>query len=263
MKKIIALVKVMFVPAATFMHYSIYLVGLGPIKLMGKPWETWRSLCMKRWAAAVARTLSMEIRIEGEPPKPPFFLVSNHLSYIDIVVLSYSLETTFVSKSEVKTWPFLGIMARTLGILFVDRRRKRDLPRVNKLISSQLNERQGVVLFPEGTTSPGKELLPFRPSLLQHPAAEEVEVSFAAIHYETGEGGLPAHESVAWWGDKPMHTHLFRMALNDQITATIRFGGRTLKSNDRKELAAGLQKEMNRIFTPLTEHKVDEYEPGF
>lgn len=263
MKTIIAFLKVLFVPAATIAHFSIYAIGLIPIRLLGRPWETWRSRNMKRWAEAVARTLSMEIKIVGTPPKPPFFLVSNHLSYIDIVVLSYALETTFVSKSEVKSWPVMGIMARMLGILFVDRRRKRDLPEVNNQISSQLNNRQGVVLFPEGTTSPGKELLRFRPSLLQHPAVEEIDVSYAAIHYTTGNEASPAHQSVAWWGDKPLHTHLYGMALNDNITATIRFGEKKIKSNDRKDLAAQLQEEVGQIFVPLTDSHVDEYEPAF
>lgn len=216
---------------------------------------------MRIWGKATLWLFSMNVTIEGEPPKPPFLIVSNHLSYIDIPIYSAFLDTTFVAKAEIRNWPFIGFMAKTLGIIFIDRRKKSDVKRVNQKISDNLNEFQGVVLFPEGTTSPGMEVMRFRPSLLEHAAASGLSVSFASLRFQTSEPDEPAYRSVCWWGEISMARHLLLMGKNRQVDVTIRFGDHKVFNNDRKMLANQLHKKVSEIFVPVINEMDEEFKP--
>jgi 1-acyl-sn-glycerol-3-phosphate acyltransferase len=99
----------------------------------------------------------------------------------------------------VARWPVVGSLCKVVDTLFVDRRRKADLPRVLEH-ARRARPRPGHRLLPEGTTSKGDALLPFRASLLDLPASLGLPVWAAAIGYQTGPGDPPAHEAVCWWG---------------------------------------------------------------
>lgn len=216
---------------------------------------------MMLWGKASMFILSMEVNVHGIPPEPPFFIVTNHLSYLDIPAYSAVLKTTFVSKSEIKHWPLVGFMARSLGIIFINRKVKSDVHRVNNEISNGVNQKQGVLLFPEGTTSPGTEVLRFRPSLLEHAAKDNLPVHYAAIRYETGSSDEPAYKSVCWWGDMPLGSHLLKMGSNRKIYVDITFGDEIIKSDDRKVLAGKLEESVNKIFKPVVQQMDESFEP--
>ncbi len=74
----------------------------------------------------------MNLELVGTPPKPPFFLVSNHLSYVDIPVLRLAANGIFVAKSEIKDWFLAGAMIRNMGNIFIDRKNRRDIPRAGR-----------------------------------------------------------------------------------------------------------------------------------
>jgi len=207
----------------------------------------WRNICLNLWGKSVCKILSIRVEIVGEVPEPPFFLVSNHLSYVDIMIYFNTLKTTFVSKAEVKNWPIIGFMAKTLGIIFIDRRRKSDVARVNRSVADQITEYKGVVLFPEGTTSSGESLLPFKPSILEHPAKSKMPVHYAYITYETGPKDKDAEQTVCWWNDEPFGSHFFNFAANRSTVAKIHFGDETLQRDDRKELAAELYQKVETL----------------
>lgn len=238
----------------------IYLFLLYPVKLFGITWEVWRSRCMKLWGRGVTNIFSMELIIKGPPPKPPFFIVSNHLSYLDIPIYAAVIDTTFVSKSEIRHWPFIGWMAHMLGIIFINRKLKSDVKRVNNEITEAV-ENQGVLLFPEATTSPGTEILRFRSSLLEHAAEDNLAVSVAALRYETDENDIDAYKSVCWWGDTPLHKHLLTLGCTSQIKVEIRFSEQTVRDKNRKQLASKLEQKMNEMFVPVARTVVDEYKP--
>jgi lyso-ornithine lipid O-acyltransferase len=252
MKLLRAPLKIFGIVAYTLFCYTIYFIFYLPIKLMGISTIPWKNRLLKFWSAGIALILNLKIRVEGEPPKPPFYLVSNHVSYVDIILLYGILDGTFVAKKEVRSWPFLGFMAQTLGVIFVDRNRKRDVTRVNKEQSSSLKEQHGIILFPEGGTSDGSSILPLRSPLLEVPAKDGIPIHYATIHYETGLNDIPAGESVCWHGDAPLHKHAFLMAGNRKILCTVRFGEKPVQDRDRKELAAKLEERMKNQFEPIS-----------
>ena len=254
MKSIRATIKVILIILYTFTTFGIYLVGYVILKLLRIRNESWRNLFMRVWSIGNARILNLKIETIGKPPEPPFFLVSNHLSYLDIIPLFINLKCTFVAKKEVRSWPVLGFMVMATGVIFVDRLRKRDVTRVNKILSRSMNKHQGVIVFAEGTTSGGHEVLPFRPPLLEYPAAAEVPVYYASIRYETDQerGDLPAEESVCFYGAREaLHNHVYKLAGNHQIACTIQFGKEPVKEADRKVLAKKLHKGVDSIFVPM------------
>jgi len=260
MKSFIAILKVLGVVSATLIIYSVYIIGYGCLRIFRKPAHAWLNSILKFWGKTSAKILSIKIRIKGTPPEPPFFLVSNHLSYVDIIVLFGTLETTFVAKSEIADWPVLGTIAKSIGIVFIDRRNKMDISRVNAEISSKVSDHRGLTLFPEGTTSPGAKILRFRPSLLQYPAQSKQGVHYCALHYDLPESKNSAHEVVCWWGGASLFTHLLNLAKEKYIIATITFGSNELHDKDRKILAKNLHEKVEGLFTPMCEEGETTYE---
>ncbi|GAB5408838.1 MAG: hypothetical protein BalsKO_12030 [Balneolaceae bacterium] len=250
MRNLIAVGKIILFILTTFYHYSILLFG-NVLSLFGGNKIKWAAERRKLWGNSVAKVLGMKVRVKGSPPKAPFFLVSNHLSYVDVWVLYSQLNCTFIAKSEVKSWPIVGFVLATSGVLFVDRSKRTDVKRVNDEISKNLSEDQGIVLFPEGTTSAGHEILPFKSSLFQFPASEKLPVSSASIHYETSGDERPAYQSICWWDDTPFFKHLFYLFVMKEFTATVTFNEEKIVSSNRKELASSSQKFLERTFEPV------------
>lgn len=261
MKSIYALFKVFGLVLATLTIYSVYIIGYGCLKLVGKPTKSWLNRILRYWGKTCARFLSISVKTLGEKPNPPFFLVSNHLSYVDIIVLFKELDTTFVAKSEVADWPVLGFIAKSIGIVFIERKNRMDISRVNREISDKVSSDRGLTLFPEGTTSPGAEILRLKPSLLEYPAKSKLGAHYCCLHYSIDSGKQSSHEIVSWWGDAPMHTHLFRLAKEKSITAEITFGQNTLHDSDRKRLAKKLHRKMSDQFKPMCQIGDTSYEP--
>lgn len=261
MKSLYALFKVFAVILSTLTIYSVYIVGYGCLRLIGKSTQSWLNRILRFWGKTCAWFLSISVETSGEKPDPPFFLVSNHLSYVDIIVLFKELNTTFVAKSEVADWPVLGFIAKSIGIVFIDRKNRMDISRVNREISAKVSSDRGLTLFPEGTTSPGAKILRLRPSLLEYPAKSELGAHYCCLHYSIDSGKQLAHEIVSWWGDTPLHTHLFRLAKETSITAEITFGQNILHDSDRKRLAEKLHQKMSDQFKPMCQIGDTSYEP--
>ncbi len=238
-----------FLIATLFVYTLIMLCFFGAI--LGINYEKIRGYLLRFWGKICCKIIGIELQVINVPPKPPFLLVSNHLSYIDVFVLFSQLRCLFVAKSDVKSWPLMGFIIRTCGILFIDRNRKRDVTRVNELISKNINQNQGIILFPEGTTSPGMDILPFRTSLLQYPAEKNFPVSYVSISYETSDEEIPAYQSVCWWDETPFFVHFFELLKMKEIHAKLNFGKETITENDRKVLAEKLQQVVKEEFVPV------------
>jgi 1-acyl-sn-glycerol-3-phosphate acyltransferase len=223
------------------------LLTLGLPRCRGR----WRRLCTRYWARSLLTVMSGRVESHGPAPEPPFFLVTNHLSYIDVLVLASQVDGVFIAKSEAATWPLIGAMCRSVGTLFVDRRVHRDLPRVIAAIDRTLANGQGVVLFPEGTSTGGAEVARFHPSLLEVAARAAYPVSYASLGYTTPQGATPAHLAVCWWGDMELPGHLWNLLAEPGFHATIAFGDERIQDEDRKRLAAQLWRAVDGLFTPV------------
>ena len=154
----------------------------------------------------------------------------------------------FVSKADVRRWPLFGWFAAIAGTVFVERERRTHVGEVNREIESALADGMLVVVFPEGTSSDGATVLPFRTSLLEPAARGGHEISVGWIHYDLDDGD--AGNEVCYWGDHTFFPHLLNLMGKRRIRATLRFGKFHRTSDDRKELAKQLHAavlELKRI----------------
>jgi len=203
------------------------------------PKTRYQSLCrgMSRWGYGLAWIFGMKIRMDGTPPQAPFFLVTNHISYTDILLLCATSPAWFISKAEVAKWPGIGALTRCGNTLFLDRETRRDVHRMNQVIAKLVLDGGGVEFYPEGTTSDGTGILPFKPSLLQPAIEHQLPVHVAAIAYETAPGEAPPEQLVAWTGDESFGPHARRLLAAKGFTAHVKFSGQTYTAPNRKELA--------------------------
>jgi 1-acyl-sn-glycerol-3-phosphate acyltransferase len=200
----------------------------------------WRRYIKRNWCAAVCRSMAVHIEVAGEPPRQASLLVSNHLSYLDIPVLGSLYDAVFVSKAEVAGWPAIGHLASRAGTLYVDRARKRELPEVNEGIRTALARGDGVILFPEGTSTGGERVLPFRPALLSPATDLGLAVHGVRLAYCSGPGDPPASECVCWWGEMPFFGHATRLMTLSGVHVRVSFAAEAASAADRKELAERL-----------------------
>jgi len=231
--------------------YSLWLIGW-PLAALSGANEPWRAWIFHTWAKCVMVLLSVRVEVVGKPPIAPFLLVSNHLGYVDIMLLASVARCAFVSKAEIASWPVIGLLARSMGTVFLDRTRKRDVPRVVREIRRRYDRGQGVVFFPEGTSTPGSEVAPFRSSLLEPAAQAGLPVSHATLRYETSAGDPPAHLSVSWWGDMEFAPHFLELLTLARIEARVVFGEESIRESDRKRLAEELHRRVASRFIPMT-----------
>jgi 1-acyl-sn-glycerol-3-phosphate acyltransferase len=218
---------------ATLMLFAIYLGGRAMLFPSKRLRLRFRNFMVRRWAATLSRFFGMHAVVDGPRPTGAFLLVTNHVSYLDILLLSSVVDVAFIAKSEVRRWPLLGTLAASVGTIFIERDRPRDSLRVTTVMEKALAAGHGVALFPEGTSSDGKSVLPFKPSLLELAARNSLPVHHAAIRYSNDE--------AAWYGDTEFGSHLWQFRQIRSTVARLRFG-HAIQSNDRKELAVSLHR---------------------
>ena len=247
MKYIRAAVKMFLFIGSTFGLYAIWLIGwvFIPNKLF------WRQIIFQTWSKAFAKIANMKIEIIGEIPRPPFFLVTNHLSYTDIPAIRAVVDGVFVAKGDIEKWFLGGRIVRDMGTVFIDRNNRRDIPRAGEEILERLENGEGVIIFPEGTSTNGAEVLPFNSSFLEFAARTDFPVSYASISYRTPTGSPKASDVVCWWEDISFIEHLWRLFQIREFTAIINFGEETLQNPNRKELAKELRKKVSEKFIPV------------
>jgi 1-acyl-sn-glycerol-3-phosphate acyltransferase len=237
--------------AVTAVLYPPLVIGLVVLLPAPKLRLKLRRAIVHRWHKAVCAALAVRVRVEGELPPPGSFLVCNHLSYLDINVIGSVIRTVFVSKAEVADWPGIGMLASSAGTIYVERRRKRQLADVNVSIEQGLARGDGVVVFPEGTSTKGDVVLPFRPSLLAPAADAGLEVRAASLSYRTAPGDPPASLAVCWWGDMPFAPHVRALLQLRRIEATLEFAPDSARDADRKALSEKLWALVKSRFRPV------------
>lgn len=146
-----------------------------------------------RWAARLLRVLGVSATVRGERlSAAPVLLVANHVSWLDILVVhAVCPQARFVSKASVRRWPLIGRLTEAAGTLFIERESKRDALRVVHHMAEALREGDTLAVFPEGTTSDGRAVLPFHGNLLQAAIATATPVQPLMLRY-ADEAGAPS-----------------------------------------------------------------------
>lgn len=206
----------------------------------------------RAWGRGMTALLGVRVRSHGPLPTAPVFVVtSNHLSYLDILVLGGAYPSLFVAKRSIRTWPLFGWVARGAGTLFVDRDRAADVLRAGKAMTERLESGLPLTLFPEGRSTPGREVLPFMPSLLEPAARLGVPCHAVSLRYETPGIASPPSTTVCWYDGADFVEHYLRLMALPRIEAEIRFAPEAVVLADRKRLAVRLRDEVAQGFIPV------------
>jgi 1-acyl-sn-glycerol-3-phosphate acyltransferase len=206
--------------------------------------RVWRALWLQTACRRALRVLNVELQAAGPIPARGL-LVSNHLSYLDILVLSALTPSVFVAKREVRTWPVFGWFARLSGTLFADRQRHMQVGPLNRELRNALEVGVLMVLFPEGTSSDGRTVLPFKSALLEPATNSGHALSASLIEYHLDDGDIG--QELCYWNDMTFLPHLINLLSKRWIKASVRFSEVRQGSLHRKELARYLHSEVLRL----------------
>ncbi|MBX7173136.1 MAG: 1-acyl-sn-glycerol-3-phosphate acyltransferase [Pyrinomonadaceae bacterium] len=247
MKNIRAAIRFISFLGATFGLYGIWWIGdfVIPNKIY------WRQIIFRNWARYFVKISRMKVEVIGTPPHSPFFLVCNHLSYMDIPTIRAVVEGIYVAKGEIESWFAAGKIVRDMGNIYINRQCKRDIPRAGLDVLNALERGEGVIIFPEGTSTKGEEVLPFKSSFLEFAASTDLPVHYASISYQTPLDEPPPSYSVCWWDDTTFIEHLWRFFQLKEVTAIINFGEEPIVGDDRKKLAKDLWEAVSEKFIPV------------
>jgi 1-acyl-sn-glycerol-3-phosphate acyltransferase len=224
----------------------------------------WRNRLPRLWHRIALKFMGIKVIMHGALAKErPLLIVSNHSSWLDILVLASVADVTFVAKAEVRDWPVFGLLARLQRSVFIVREQKRRSQDQANEIAERMNAGEVVVLFPEGTTSDGNRLFTTKSTLFaaatsavsQSPTGR-VQVQPVAIAY-TRIHGMPMghyHRPVAAWpGDVELLPHLKEVLETGALDAEINFGPaiEVTPATNRKQLALTAEDEIRRLLEEI------------
>ena len=218
------------------------LLSVGRDRASRVAWMQWMS---RRFL----RLLGCRVQVSGEIPRAGL-VVANHLGYVDILVLGSVCPCVFVAKSDVERWPVFGLLAQMAGTVFVKRKVPLDSRRQVGILADVLREGHPLVLFPEGTSSGGAEVLPFRSSLLEAASASGSETVAAALHYRVPAPAL-VERDIAFWADMKLPQHLWNLLGIASFEAVVAFGALRVPEPNRKAECLSLQREVESILASV------------
>ncbi len=208
-----------------------------------------RAAWQQRQAARMLAALDIKVHVTGRLPSEGL-VVCNHLSYLDILAIAAQGSMVFVSKSDVRKWPAIGGLLECAGTILAERGRPLSASHTTGQIRRVLDAGVPVLLFPEGTSSDGAEVLPFKPTLLQAALDAGAPITPAAIRYVV-DGGDAARD-VCYWGDATFFPHLVRLVRLRKITAHLTFGEADELPADRKAAARSLHAAVSDLMERTT-----------
>jgi len=208
-----------------------------------------RQIHIQWWATKMLRTMGIALRIEGAPHPGGTLLVANHISWLDIMAVhAVCPQARFVSKADVRSWPLLSRLVDAAGTLYLERERKRDALRVVHVMAQALTAGEIVAVFPEGTTSDGRTLLPFHANLLQAAIATGTTVQPVALRFSDAHD--PVSRAVEFVGDTTLLQSLWRVAGGDGVVVCVQLlAPQPSSGTDRRELAAQLRGRIEMALT--------------
>ena len=193
---------------------------------------------------------------------PQCLVVANHCSYLDILVLGSLYPCCFVAKREISGWPLIGPLARSVGTIFVDQSRPRDVLRVGEEMRTALESGLSVVLFAEGRAHRGREVLPFHPALFAGAARKSIPCLPVALHYASPGVRWGTAWTVCWWGGMDLPRHFWRLAgMPGGVRVTVRPARGPVVDGDRRHLAKAVRSALQARFEPMSQGPVPPDNP--
>jgi 1-acyl-sn-glycerol-3-phosphate acyltransferase len=212
---------------------------------------------IQAWCRRILAALGLTIHITGTLPRSGA-VVSNHLSYLDILLFSAIHPFIMVAKREVRSWPLLGWLTAQAGTVYVERGGPPSTyPAVNRAMAQAYRTGLPVLFFPEGTTTNGSEVLPFRRGLFHSVLNNRVPLRTATLRYALDEayaadnGNATVADHVCWWGEAYLGPHLFRCLGLRGLRAEIHFEDTPIAGSDRFALSENARAAITARYTTL------------
>jgi 1-acyl-sn-glycerol-3-phosphate acyltransferase len=218
---------------------------------------------LKAWSAHLLGILNIRTRIYGQPPLHGgggALIVANHVSWLDIFVLNAVHPSVFIAKSEVRGWPLVGWLCRRSGTIFIERAMRQDTASVMRRVSAMLEKGGCVGLFPEGTTTDGKQVGHFHSALIQ-PAIDAGAILYpAALCYRDGAGG--ASSATAFTGNTTLAQSVFRILKCKRHNVWVAFTPALATVNENRRALARAAQDAITLELKNTLSRVQECEAG-
>jgi len=232
----------------TVITLAIFLPGRYLRPVAGR-WVTFHFFAAKVWSLMGLRLIGVRRKITGDPAIAGA-LVANHSSWADILALRSIRLIYFVSKADVAAWPGVGFIARVTGTVFIERKRT-EAKRQEQMLRERIAADQLLCFFPEGTSTDGLRVLPFKSSLFSaffdNDHGADLWVQPVSVFFRPSpESGLPEN-FFGWWGDMSFEAHIWQVfcrSHNATVTVTFHQAVRPEDLGDRKKLAEYCQRQV-------------------
>lgn len=198
--------------------------------------------------------LGLRLRVQGRAMTGPGAIVANHASWLDIFVLNAIQPVYFVAKSEVSRWPGIGVLARVTGTVFIARKGTEALAQ-KALFEARLRAGHRLLFFPEGTSSDGLRVLPFKTPLFAAFFADSLKDGMAiqpvTVAYRAGPGRDPRF--YGWWGAMGFLPHLIAClkAPAGSVAVVLHPPRPVAEHAGRKALAAACEADVRSVLPAL------------
>ena len=196
---------------------------------------------VQAWSLRMLEAMGIGLAVEGGMAVAPRLVLSNHVSWLDILAIDAVQPVRFVSKADIRRWPLLGFMVAAGGTLFIEREKKRDALRVVHQVAAALRDGDTVALFPEGTTGAGPQLLPFHANLLQAAVTTGTPVQPMALRY--ADAAARFSPAVEFIGATSLVESVWRVATADALVVHVSvLPALAAAGTDRRALAEAARK---------------------
>ncbi len=207
-----------------------------------------REMRVQVWALQFLALWGIHLKVIGQPVvSGPALIVSNHISWLDISVIHAARYCRFVSKSDIRQWPLIGMLATGAGTLYIERASRKDALRMVKDMADAMKEGDVVAVFPEGTTSDGRDLLPFHANLIQSAIQADAPVQPMSLKFIDADSGEPSY-APCYIGDDTLIGSMWRTLTASRIIAVVHFGEvQAAHGRDRRAWAHDLRQDIIRL----------------
>jgi len=216
--------------------YGVFVAGIILRRLNSRK----RNLVISRWSTSLLDLLNIKVITEGVVPQQALsntMFVANHVSWVDIHALNSVHTTRFIAKSEIRQWPVFGFFATSVNTLFIDREKRHEAGKMVDTTRKALQAGDCICFFPEGTTTDGTEIKPFKGSLLQAAIEANSEVRPFSIRYPDAENGV--NTEMSYWGEMSLIESIRNIIRQRQATVVLRFAEPINAADyDRRNLAS-------------------------